>query len=132
MADKHNVFISYARHDRAFADRLARALKDERVAGWRDNADVAAGADWGESVRDALKAASTVVLILSESALKSNWVLAEMGAAQSLGKRIVLVKPPNEPLPDPLPPMVDQSQVVRADDLSSDEIVARIRHEPAA
>jgi hypothetical protein len=126
-----DIFISYAHADTAFAKRLARGLTREGVTGFLDQADIAAGAPWGDAVRNALETSKTLVLVLSKSALASNYVLAELGAAEALGKPIIVVKLPDEPLPKPLPPFLDRRQILRTDGLSEGEIAAKVRRQLA-
>jgi hypothetical protein len=123
------VFISYAHDDAAFAKRLAHGLAREGVTGFHDQADIAAGAPWGDAVRTALATSKSLVLILSRRALDSNYVLAELGAADALGKPIIAVKFPDEPLPNPLPPVIDRRQILRTDGLSEGEIAAKVRRQ---
>ncbi len=78
------VFIIYSRRDGAYANQLFRALKRLRVSGFLDEADVTSGASWNERIKDAIRKADAVVVLLSENSVQSNFVMAEVGAAWSL------------------------------------------------
>jgi len=75
------VLISYSRRDGAYANLLFRALKQLRVSGFLDEADVTSGAGWNEQVKDAIRNADAFVVLLSENSVQSNFVMAEVGAA---------------------------------------------------
>lgn len=97
------VFISYASSDRAAAERLVGALQAANVTGWLDKADIAAGDSVSSEVRSALKRSSAVIVLLSPSALHSQWVQFEIGAAEALGKKIVPVILSGEHLEEKFP-----------------------------
>lgn len=73
MAD---VFISYKREDRAWAERVDIALRDAGYSTWWDTSLVA-GEHFNEAIDRELKAAKCVVVLWSESAARSRWVNAE-------------------------------------------------------
>jgi TIR domain len=85
MAD---IFISYSRSDKAFAERLYRELERFNVHGFMDDSDLAAGSEWSTRLRETVRNADAVLVILSKSAARSNWVLAEIGLADTLGKKV--------------------------------------------
>lgn len=84
-----NVFISYARGDELAARELRANLRDMEVTGWMDESDIATGEAISEKIRDSLKRASAVIVIVSEQSLKSPWVQFELGAAEGMGKPII-------------------------------------------
>lgn len=84
-----NVFISYAREDSSHARCLLEQLKKLEVGGWLDGSDIAAGSAFPEAIRKALNRASAVLVLVSPSSLKSQWVQFEVGAAEALGKPII-------------------------------------------
>ncbi len=85
------VFISYAQSDVDKVRLLLSELRNLRVHGWMDQADLAAGDAVASSIRSALLHAHAVVVLLSPTALKSQWVNFELGAAEALGKKIIPV-----------------------------------------
>jgi len=87
----HKIFISYSQSDQEEARRLVAALRATDLVGWLDAADIAAGASIPSAIRNALLESSAIVVLLSPSALQSNWVQFEIGAAEALGKKIIPV-----------------------------------------
>lgn len=87
----HKIFISYSQSDQEEAKRLVAALRATDLVGWLDAADIAAGASIPSAIRNALLESSAIVVLLSPSALQSNWVQFEIGAAEALGKKIIPV-----------------------------------------
>jgi TIR domain len=85
------VFISYAGSDRDQARRLLSELQNLKVHGWMDQTDLTGGGAVASSIRDALRHANAVVVLLSPTSLKSQWVNFELGAAEALGKIIIPV-----------------------------------------
>lgn len=88
------IFLSYSRRDGAYANQLHKLLDRLQVHGFLDQADIAAGARFDEYIRDAIRDSDAVVVLLSENSVQSNWVMAEVGAAWTLDKRIIPVIPP--------------------------------------
>lgn len=123
-----NVFISYARSDRDEAERLVRALRAGNIAGWMDKADIAAGNSVPSAVRNALKRASAVVVLLSPSALQSEWVQFEIGAAEALGKKIVPVLVSGEHLEKQFPDFLRNRRWIDARHRSHEDIVQDLEH----
>jgi NADPH:quinone reductase-like Zn-dependent oxidoreductase len=94
----HKVFLSYAFQDHALAEsfksRIAELLPQndkETLDGFDVLTDVVVGEDIRQSIKSAIEAAGTVVLISSESADASPWVNYEIGLADALGKNLVIV-----------------------------------------
>ena len=102
---RYKAFISYSHQDRAWAAWLQRALESYRVprrlrgsAGlygrvpvriapvFRDREDLSSAADLSASVRDALRASETLVVVCSPAAAASAWVGREIEYFQSLGR----------------------------------------------
>jgi hypothetical protein len=74
------VFISYTREDRLWAERLDSALRAQGFSTWWDTSLVA-GESWGETIRSELQQAHIVVVLWSRSSWASRWVQAEAHAA---------------------------------------------------
>lgn len=84
-----DVFLSYASADQMEADRLYADIIAAGGTVFLAKKSLTPGEDFAERIREALKAAREVWLLLSPASLKSEWVLTEWGAAWVLEKGIV-------------------------------------------
>lgn len=126
------IFLSYAAQDREFAGRLARTLHSQGVSGFLDSLDVTTGAPWGDQLREALRNADILVVVLTETALHSTAVISEIGAAWAADKQIFAIVPPNEQVPRDLPFPLNRTQYLLADGLSDEAIATTLRERLAA
>jgi hypothetical protein len=78
------AFISYSRADYAFAQRLAVELGDEGFTVWWDP-ELYGGQDFPNQIQRHLDAAEFVIVIWSDTAIASSWVISE--AQRGLGQR---------------------------------------------
>ena len=81
------IFISYAREDRPKAKQLAEALEQKGWTVWWDIV-IPAGKKFGDVILEKLNTADAILVLWSESSIKSDWVLDE---AQVAKKRNVLI-----------------------------------------
>jgi TolB-like protein/predicted TPR repeat methyltransferase len=86
MAD---LFLSYARPDRAEAEALALALEAKGYSVWWDR-HIEGGAEFSADIERELTAAKVVVVAWSEAARKSPWVKDEAGVGREHGKLVAL------------------------------------------
>jgi len=121
------VFISYARSDSDEAERLVKALQSANVAGWMDHADIAAGGSISSVVRDALRQSSAVIVLLSPSALHSQWVQFEIGAAEALGNEIIPVIVSGEHLEEQFPEILRKRKWIDARQRSHADVVRDLK-----
>jgi len=77
----HSCFISYSSKDQEFAERLHADLQDNSVRCWFAPHDLAIGAKTWDGIYEAIRTKDKVLLILSEDAIKSDWVEDEVTAA---------------------------------------------------
>lgn len=84
---KRCVFVSYARVDRARAERLAKALGTAGFDVWWD-AFIDGGAAFARKIETELERADAVVVLWSEAAAGSDWVRDEAGHARGVGKLV--------------------------------------------
>ncbi len=77
MAD---VFLSYARGDRAVAERLAHAISDSGLTVWWDR-HIKGGAQFSHDIERQLDAAARVLVLWSKDAVDSRWVRDEASVA---------------------------------------------------
>lgn len=66
-----DIFISYSRKDKAFADKLAVSLQELGADVFLDVEDISAGEKWSTTIQNGLDNASVMVLVLSPDSMKS-------------------------------------------------------------
>ena len=91
------IFLSHSLDDAAYAERLAKALKWD-VTRSRDDRELAFDEGFGFGMSFVIKEADAVVVLVSEQALKSGWVMTELGIAWATKKRIIPVLVPDSQL----------------------------------
>jgi hypothetical protein len=79
-----DVFISYAREDRATAQRLAAALEARGWSVWWDR-EIPVGHSFDQVIEQQLEAARSVVVLWSQDSAASEWVKNEAGFAAEKG-----------------------------------------------
>ena len=79
-----DIFISYAREDRAEASRLARVLSRQGLSIWWDY-NIRFGKQFDEVIQNQLDAAKCVIVIWSKSSVDSRWVREEASHANERG-----------------------------------------------
>ncbi len=94
-----HVYLSYSRQDTSFVDLIEVDLNDQGHAVWRDSSKIRQGEDWGEALSGAIDEAYTVVVVLSNNAINSEWVLQEIESARDQDKSIVLTVIEECPVP---------------------------------
>jgi uncharacterized protein YjbI with pentapeptide repeats len=76
-----SCFISYSSKDQKFADRLHADLQNKGVRCWFAPHDLAIGARTWDTIDEAIRLRDKVLLILSKSAIESDWVEDEVTKA---------------------------------------------------
>jgi hypothetical protein len=85
----YDVFISYSKHDKVVADRICQILEDRGLHCWIAPRDIIPGADWAQSIAEAIDTFRVMVLIFSSSANRSHYVKREAERAVKKGSSIV-------------------------------------------
>lgn len=85
----HDVFICYSSVDKNVADPVVSALENQTIRCWYAPRDIEPGADWGESITEALQECKVVLLIFSSNSNQSKRVLDEIYYAISEEKTIL-------------------------------------------
>lgn len=85
------VFLSYARDDRAYAERLRRILTLATTARIFTDDMLSAGGRWQEQLLQELREADIFVVIGTPRSSGSDSVLQELGAAWAMEKPILVV-----------------------------------------
>jgi TolB-like protein len=94
---RKNLFLSYARPDRARAEKLIAALEKHGYELWWD-ARLEGGSAFADSIADALKNADAVLVLWSQSSITSDWVRDEAAVGRDRRRLVPLgldgVEPP--------------------------------------
>lgn len=93
-----DVFISYAREDRATAEAMAQALQAAGLTVWWDRV-IPPGRQFDEVIEEALDASRCVVVLWSVASAASKWVKAEAGEALAQDKLVPAMVAPGLRLP---------------------------------
>ncbi len=88
----HDAFISYSHLDKPAADGACAVLEAAGVRCWIAPRDIAAGAEWGEAIVDAIDSAAVMVLVFSAHANNSAQVRREVERAVNAGVTIMPVR----------------------------------------
>lgn len=82
MAQQGTVFISYAREDQSWAERLYMDLRKQEIDAWLDVRCIVAGANWEHEIRKAIRSSRYFILLLSSHSItKRGFVQKEMKEA---------------------------------------------------
>jgi len=106
----HDVFVSHSEKDKAVADAVVSRLEAESVTCWTAPRDVVPGADWGESIINAIESSRIMILIFSESANASPQVRREVERAVNKGVYIIPFRVHNIPPARSLEYFISSSQ----------------------
>lgn len=85
------VFVSYSRRNKRFTERLARDLGDAGLDVWVDWRQIQGGENWQDEIFNGIERSDFIVLVLSPSAVQSEWVQREVLTAREQGKPIIPV-----------------------------------------
>lgn len=84
-----DVFVSYAREDRAFVERFRQALVDRGRTIWVDLEDILPTEDWWKKIRRGIESADHFVFVLSPSSASSEVCRRELAHAVENHKRLI-------------------------------------------
>src|ERR1043165_915924 len=85
------VFISHSHQDNELVRDLARRLRDAGLEPSADFADVPIAADWKKTVREQIRTADAMLILVTPAALTSAWMMAELGMAEGFERDILPV-----------------------------------------
>src|SRR5215831_748342 len=85
----HDVFVSHSVKDKAVAEAVVTRLETDSVTCWIAPRDVMPGADWGESIIDAIESSRIMILIFSRNADASPQIKREVERAVNKGVYII-------------------------------------------
>lgn len=85
------VFVSYARVDRARVLQLVERMRSAGVGVWIDEGGIHGASLWGQEIVDAIESARVMVLMLSDASITSDNVVKELSIASEDKKPILPV-----------------------------------------
>lgn len=78
------LFISYSHQEEVYTHQLIKLLNARGFSVWVDHQGLKPGtSNWEESIRDAIRKSSALILLASEHSRTSRWVLAEIDIAEA-------------------------------------------------
>lgn len=86
---KHQVFISYSRKDKEFAEYLCDVLKNNSIEYWIDKEGVYSSLNYKELIVDAIDVSKAVIFVSSVNSNSSINVIREIGYAVNMNKSIL-------------------------------------------
>ena len=84
-ADGTDIFISYAKDDRALAERMARKLRQKGYSVWWDTS-ILSGENYRDIILRELAGAKAVIVIWTQHSVNSEWVISEGQRAMAQNK----------------------------------------------
>src|SRR2546429_684109 len=97
------VFISYSSEDSPFVDQLVKDLKQRTVDVWYAKYEIKVGDSIVAKINEGLTRTDWLLLVMSQSAVKSPWVQLELNAAVALtvqrGAYILVARIDSVPIP---------------------------------
>jgi hypothetical protein len=78
----YSCFISYSHADEEFAKRLYSRMRDEHLRVWYAPEDIKGGRKILEQIEQAIRNHDKLLLVLSETSMKSEWVATEIYRAR--------------------------------------------------
>lgn len=85
---KYDIFVSYRRADRELVAAVVRRLEERGVGVWYD-ANIEGGADWRETIVEALTNSDMLAVFFSEDCNNSRQLKKELAVADMLAKPVV-------------------------------------------
>lgn len=82
MADNPLLYVSYARTDRDIVVPIVHELRRLGLQVWIDSEELKAGESWEKQIMEALVRANVVIMFLSQTSIKSKWVMSELAQAR--------------------------------------------------
>ena len=80
----YSCFISYSHRDEEFSQRLHARMRNENLRVWYAPEDMKGGRKLHEEIFSAIQVHDKLLLVLSESSMKSEWVMTEIRRAKKV------------------------------------------------
>lgn len=78
MSQNYHVFLSYARKDIVFAEKLYADLVNQGVSVWMDNKEIQAGQQWVKCLENALDRSQSLIFVVSPDSSESKYCAKEL------------------------------------------------------
>ena len=92
MEKYFDIFISYSRHDVIRVTQIKNELERETQSScWMDLDGIESGEQFVNVIISAINRCNTVLFMMSEHSMNSEWALDELDFAKKKKKRVVLV-----------------------------------------
>lgn len=116
------VFVSHSgiKEDMAFARKLGKLLVQRLNAHAFTTHELSLGENWETKLRNELRQADVVLVLLSRDSVSSKWVLHELGAAWAMHKPIIPVVTTRDILKK-IPVALDPNSALEFEDIDSAE-----------
>ena len=86
------VFLSHSHSESELASTIRSALKSLSIDVFDPRSDPVSGGNWRTTVKSGIEAADAIVLVLgSPETARSSWIFYETGAAEGLGKPVIVL-----------------------------------------
>jgi len=112
MTTPKQVFVSYDQVDTRFAHQLADDLRQAGIIVWIAPDSIRPGESWVEAINRGLQESTHMVIVLTPSAMESEWVKMETNAAIALERKGLLSLIPLDVEPCDPPPLWSSYQMI--------------------
>lgn len=109
------VFISHSSKDDALATKIATYLKDAGLDVWYDKYEIMPGDNWADKIAQGLRESDAMVILLTEGALRSEFMRRDIDFALSqkpFRRRVVPVFVGDKDRQDDVPWIFDRLQSI--------------------
>lgn len=86
---KRKVFISYAREDEEFVDKLCQQLEERSICTWIDRKEIKPGDIWDDKIDEALRECDAMILVQSPDSVQSPNVAKEWKFFMRLNRPLI-------------------------------------------
>ncbi len=114
------AFISYSSKNQSAADALKELLNGKGIDTWMAPGDIPAGSSYMKEINHALKDCSCLILLLSNAAQRSEWVIKEVERAINYHKPVIPVQIEDVMLNDEFEFVLGSCQVVAVQKIDRD------------
>ncbi|MGB8658313.1 MAG: toll/interleukin-1 receptor domain-containing protein [Candidatus Zixiibacteriota bacterium] len=84
---KNHIFISHSTKDDEFVKALRKSLEIQKLETWVDSRELAPGDELNAKVKQGIEEAQAFILVISQRAFNSAWVLKETKCALKIRKK---------------------------------------------